>query len=69
MLIYGKIKSYSRTLKQIVKLETKRQQVISIMKCNKDFHLHDKLFIYSAYQESNPLVRKDTNQMKWILIN
>ena len=49
MLFHGELQNYSRAHNQNTKLETKRQEVVSIIECYKDFHLYDKFLLFSTY--------------------
>ena len=49
MLFHWELQSYSREHKQNAKPERNRQEAIGIIKCCKDFHLHEKFLISSAY--------------------
>ena len=64
MLFHSKIQSYSRAHKQNAKPESKKQEVISIIKCYKDFHLSDKFLLPSVYSRNRPNRKEGTSQRK-----
>ena len=58
MFLHGKIQSYSRAYKQNTKPESNKQEVISTIKCYKDFHLYDKFYFHQLIQEPDPIAKK-----------
>ena len=56
--LHGKIQSYRRAYKQNTKPESNKQEVISTIKCYKDFHLYDKFYFLQLIQETDPIMKK-----------
>ena len=53
--------SYRSPEIQNTKPESKRQEVISIIECYKDFHLYDKFLLSSAYSRVLSNRKEDTS--------
>ena len=64
MLFHSELQSYGRAHKQNTKQESKREEVISIIECYKDFRLYDKFLRFSAYSRVRPNRKEDTSQTK-----
>ena len=64
MFFHDKIQSYNTAHKQNTKPESNRQEVISTIKCYKDFHLYNKYLLSSPYSRAQPNRKEGTSQMK-----
>ena len=58
MFFHGKIQSYSTAHKQNTKPESNMREVMSTIKCYKDFHLYNKFLLSSAYSGADPIAKK-----------